>query len=229
MHPRFTSNFIFQLLMIHEGIRLEKFFDSMIKFRVESRKAQLIDIRHSAHYDLMSYWEGIVHRSLTKPTDKLPALSGIAAEYQRVSGDTYLAGLWKSNLPWGLLWGRLFNHKEEPIPPPKPEAPPLNTQMPEYICPSWSFASTSDRVTFEHPLSWQRTTKVEIHSVETTPSEPLAHLGKAVCGKLTMTGPMRCMHWEQIMAHFAISLEGNSTYVLGPHYPRRRRVKSLFQ
>ena len=67
MYRRFASNFIFQLLMIHEGIRREKFFDSMIKSRAESRKAQLIDIRHGAHYGLESDWEGIVHSSLTNP------------------------------------------------------------------------------------------------------------------------------------------------------------------
>jgi hypothetical protein len=41
-------------------------------------------------------------RLLTEPEDKLPALSGLASEFQRIYGDDYLAGLWKSSLPWGL-------------------------------------------------------------------------------------------------------------------------------
>lgn len=41
---------------------------------------------------------------LTKPTDKLPALAGLASIFQANTGFTYLAGLWKEDIRDGLLW-----------------------------------------------------------------------------------------------------------------------------
>ncbi|CAI4213619.1 unnamed protein product [Parascedosporium putredinis] len=49
-----------------------------------------------SHFDL---WVKIIEnyscRSLTQATDTLPALSGLANEFCRATGDTYVAGLWK--------------------------------------------------------------------------------------------------------------------------------------
>ncbi|KAI1482687.1 HET-domain-containing protein [Daldinia eschscholtzii] len=41
---------------------------------------------------------------LTKESDRLIAISGIAKAFQEATGDTYLAGLWKSALYSGLIW-----------------------------------------------------------------------------------------------------------------------------
>ena len=53
-------------------------------------------------------WEKVVEeitsRDITYWTDRLPALSGLAAKRQQATGDKYLAGLWKSNLKIELLW-----------------------------------------------------------------------------------------------------------------------------
>ncbi|KAI8633547.1 heterokaryon incompatibility protein-domain-containing protein [Xylariaceae sp. FL1651] len=43
-------------------------------------------------------------RRLTKHGDRLPALSGLAALFHEITGDTYYAGLWKNDLVRGLLW-----------------------------------------------------------------------------------------------------------------------------
>lgn len=56
-------------------------------------------------------WATIVERfstrKLTFDEDKLPALSGLAHEYSIVNrDDDYLAGIWRSGLPFGLLWCR---------------------------------------------------------------------------------------------------------------------------
>lgn len=40
---------------------------------------------------------------LTRPLDKLPALSGLAKVYRRHLQDDYLAGLWRGDLLRGLL------------------------------------------------------------------------------------------------------------------------------
>ncbi|KAJ0108077.1 hypothetical protein J7T55_007196 [Diaporthe amygdali] len=54
-------------------------------------------------------WSSIVaeftSRAITKASDRLPALAGLAAMYARATGrSTYLAGIWFEDLPAALLW-----------------------------------------------------------------------------------------------------------------------------
>lgn len=55
-------------------------------------------------------WRRIVERYssrlLTHPTDKLPAISGLAHEIQAAYGSEYAAGIWIDDLPRALLWRR---------------------------------------------------------------------------------------------------------------------------
>lgn len=58
-----------------------------------------------------SFWYDRIHdftaRQLTRKSDRLPAMSGLAAQIAKSLGnDTYLAGLWKSNLGRELLWAQ---------------------------------------------------------------------------------------------------------------------------
>lgn len=67
-------------------------------------------------------------RKLSKPTDRLPAISGLARLTQKKTNAVYVAGLWSNSLLAGLCWtpwGRRRN--------------PLSRD--EYIGPSWSWAS----------------------------------------------------------------------------------------
>ena len=43
-------------------------------------------------------------RQLTKGSDELAALAGIANEFQKATGDTYHAGMWRRHLWRELLW-----------------------------------------------------------------------------------------------------------------------------
>lgn len=43
-------------------------------------------------------------RELTKSSDKLPALAGLAQSMRSLRGCTYLQGLWEEDLEYGLLW-----------------------------------------------------------------------------------------------------------------------------
>ncbi|KAE8160052.1 hypothetical protein BDV40DRAFT_271597 [Aspergillus tamarii] len=67
---------------------------------------------------------------MTCPSDKLPAMSGIAKEYAKVIGSAYVAGLWREFLVDELAWLPL-----EPC-----------TATSEYRAPSWSWASVDDSV-----------------------------------------------------------------------------------
>ena len=59
----------------------------------------------ATYYD---YWRGVVERfterQITSRQDRLPALSGLADEFQRATGGVYIAGMWKEELVESLAW-----------------------------------------------------------------------------------------------------------------------------
>jgi hypothetical protein len=93
----------------------------------------------------LARWELLVmeysSRSLTESKDKLSAVGALARKYHSVTGDEYLAGLWKSRLPEALLWlrstiGHIYLHR-------------ASHRFPEtYRAPSWSWASMDCNVWF---------------------------------------------------------------------------------
>ena len=74
-------------------------------------------------------------RELSNPYDKLPAVAGLAETLVRDTGDMYLAGLFRSDLPRGLLWGSY------PI-----ERTLVRTV---YRAPSWSWAANDGSVMWD--------------------------------------------------------------------------------
>jgi hypothetical protein len=54
------------------------------------------------------FWLTVVNSygrcSITKPGDRLIAFAGVAKSLQPVVNDKYLAGLWKKDLPYNLVW-----------------------------------------------------------------------------------------------------------------------------
>lgn len=83
-------------------------------------------------YELM---EDYSFRSLTKETDKLPALSGLARHYQDVfPGGKYLAGIWSTHLPAALLWRSMDGTAHRSL---------------SYIAPTLSWASVRGRISYE--------------------------------------------------------------------------------
>lgn len=85
-------------------------------------------------------WYEVVHdyssRNMTKATDKLPALSGVASLVADCTNDQYLAGLWRKDLVNGLLWCAS-----------RKDAPRL-TRPPSWRAPSWSWAALDGSITF---------------------------------------------------------------------------------
>ncbi|KAH9849434.1 heterokaryon incompatibility protein-domain-containing protein [Lenzites betulinus] len=91
---------------------------------------------------ILDAWLGIVQRytrcALTFPSDKLVAISAVAALFHTVLRTAYVAGLWRSTLPFDMLWLRRTAHT-----PPRPRPRPA-----EYRAPSWSWAAVDDPVFF---------------------------------------------------------------------------------
>jgi len=80
--------------------------------------------------DVGKQWFSVVQQysglNASYPSDKLPALSGIAEQFQARLQCEYLAGLWRSNLLKGLQWV---------------VADGIKCRRPPYRAPSWSWAS----------------------------------------------------------------------------------------
>jgi hypothetical protein len=103
--------------------------------------------------------EEFSRRQLTKQTDRLPALSGVAAFSKANAKVDYIAGLWKSELPDALLWravgatknaGNLFfDHiLEEKLGAALGRE---TTRHEKYYAPSWSWASVDGPIHFPKP------------------------------------------------------------------------------
>lgn len=74
--------------------------------------------------------------AITKGSDRLPALAGLATAVASSSGDEYLAGIWRTGLIEGLLWS-------------KKEASKNALRRPDnFRAPSWSWASVDGKVRF---------------------------------------------------------------------------------
>ncbi|KAH8893472.1 hypothetical protein GQ53DRAFT_822153 [Thozetella sp. PMI_491] len=77
--------------------------------------------------------------SFSVATDILPALSGLAAHFNIVLQDDYLAGLWRGNLLNDLMWCRIWDL------PSRPAYFLGLAQSPEsYLVPSWSSVGRGD-------------------------------------------------------------------------------------
>lgn len=74
-------------------------------------------------------------RALTEPTDRLPAISGIAKDIALPEMGRYLAGIWECQLPQALLWEQRDGLLERQA---SVGARPL-----QYQAPTWSWASIS--------------------------------------------------------------------------------------
>jgi hypothetical protein len=103
----------------------------------------------------ISLVEAYSKRKLTRPEDKLPALAGLSRMLAQVTGDTYLAGVWRNHLPEDLFW-RVYA-REEPMELGKPSAAlqahygatlSSVSKPATYRAPTWSWASIDSHIHF---------------------------------------------------------------------------------
>ncbi|KAF2103135.1 hypothetical protein NA57DRAFT_52667 [Rhizodiscina lignyota] len=131
--------------------------------------------------EVLARWEEVVSdytsRNLTLGTDKLPALAGIAAIFKSAFGnDGYLAGLWKSSLPCGLLWAGIGSEH-------------LERKLLPYRAPSWSWMSVDGSVTTMRRDSKDPVCATIIHAGVT--GRAPQSLTSCLSGKLIVRAPVR--------------------------------------
>jgi Heterokaryon incompatibility protein (HET) len=175
--------------------------------------------------------EDYTKRGLTKPKDKLPALSGLASELAKYTGEQYIAGLWRCNIYDDLLWRTCRYDGPEGMRRGRPHAART---------PSWSWASVEGPVLFatagsgkiEQQRGWGviEDVVVEVH--------PLGRdiYGQVRSGTVTMTGPMvrvirgeiaeddPCVDWYYscLAKYFRLIFKHNLFTLLGYEYVRTR-------
>ncbi|KAI9764654.1 MAG: hypothetical protein M1840_008151 [Geoglossum simile] len=118
---------------------LQKWYNDQLSSSDHSKRFTDFD-RKPWDHDILGHWHTLIHdysaRDLTFKSDKLPALSGLAAFIRTLRPNwTYLAGIWEEALLTSLTWnavsfkGRLPSSADE-WPPPTVDG-----------IPSWSWAS----------------------------------------------------------------------------------------
>ena len=91
-------------------VRGNKFSFGMMRSILNARMLQIdkkadlstINLTYSLQDNIYNQWyrvtEIYAHLRLTERTDRLPALAGVAQQFQSLPRDTYLSGIWKSEL-----------------------------------------------------------------------------------------------------------------------------------
>ncbi|KAL1854335.1 hypothetical protein Daus18300_011521 [Diaporthe australafricana] len=93
--------------------------------------------RYQIWYDLVASYTG---RLLTKSSDKLPAIAGLAATIHEISQDSYFAGHWRVELERSLFW-----RTDQDVVSPEP------ARCRDYRAPSWAWPSIDGMVCWTWP------------------------------------------------------------------------------
>ncbi|TVY84431.1 hypothetical protein LSUE1_G002663 [Lachnellula suecica] len=109
--------------------------DEMTEF--DHGKTNSSALSGSALVPIKEHWDEIVELytdgALTKPEDKLVAMSGLATEALEDTEDTYHAGLWRNDFARSLLWYLIT---------------PQHSACTAYRAPTWSWASVDGKVAY---------------------------------------------------------------------------------
>ena len=137
---------------------------------------------------LWDNWTNIIGaytgQGLTVPSDRLPALSGIAAKFQKFLDDIYCAGLWRSCLQKGLSWQ---------------VGEPRVSRPSKYRAPTWAWPSVYGEILWENnaPKTESEIAKAtKILACSVSPANPLAPLGGVTDGILKIKGIVKTIDWD---------------------------------
>lgn len=128
-------------------------------------------------------WKKIIQdysrRELTKPSDRFPALSGMAQKFALQIGGSYYAGLWENTFLTDLCWCRVAVATTVAI----------EEQVFEYRAPSWSWCATEGPVEYRgRELPRRYYARVLECKVEAKGVDPY---GMVKSGKVVLKGPLR--------------------------------------
>ena len=142
--------------------------------------------------------EDFLCRDVTVETDRLPAISGLAALFQKrlneeMGSVEYVAGLWSNALMEGLEWQSLRSKAEEDI---FPDQKPLPGEE-GYIAPTWSPASYLG-VSAHGATMHGYVDIAQVTGYHTTPKTMDNPFGELIDGWVSIRGPMIKLHLSDL-------------------------------
>ncbi|KAI3321053.1 HET-domain-containing protein [Xylariaceae sp. AK1471] len=138
----------------------------------------------------MKQWHKLVdmfsQKSLTIAKDRLPAIAGIAERFGLLLEVEYLAGIWRSSLPNGLLWivdsYATLSFQFQPRPS-------------TFLAPSWSWASTTQPIKYSEHVS-HGVSKIDVIRVDIGHQANGTTYGAVNYGHLTLRGFITPIYWK---------------------------------
>jgi len=157
----------------------------------------------SYHHARVGWWT-VVQRytrlGLTFDKDRLSALAGVAGRMKNQQTNDYLAGIWRSSFPYGLLWRVDYESLETDGIDVKISFP---HRLPDPRAPSWSWASLSSAVVWDFPSRFTKkmveTDTMQIHEASCFPTGDNQY-GQVNGGVLRLTGfvTYSTLQWEAL-------------------------------
>jgi hypothetical protein len=165
-------------MMSEDGLFLRRRYLDISHLR-PTKERQISDTETPSEVD-HSLWDRVIweygRRKLTQPTDKLPALSGLAKIFEMRFQAQYIAGLWSTSVIKGLAWQGLGDRKPQAVSPN------------QYIGPSWSWASYAGIAASGSSEGWK--TIAEIIDWEVHLKSEANPYGEIRSASLRLRGPM---------------------------------------
>lgn len=175
------------------------------------RDAEGCSVAEDTPFDWLEIVGQFSGADLTYSSDRLPALSGIAARQLQVTGDQYLAGMWRESLVTQLMWGLTG----EPSPRPK------------WRAPTWSWASIDGKVGYRRGLNDHHLLEyVQVLDAWTTPSEKDA-CGAVADGELTVSCTKLVRGHINIDENVVVQVDGLGRIESGPQKFLRVKLDCL--
>jgi hypothetical protein len=165
-----------------DGLLLHARFDTIYQ-KIDARDIDLEGIdsegQPSISKDaLLKLWYRLLwiygQRKLSRPSDKLPAISGIASIFAKRLNDQYVAGLWRSNLIEGLSWQSVHSKRVR-----------------EYRAPSWSWASVDGDIGYITEFLYKPLATITDVEVKLKGANPY---GEVLEGRIRICAPMRRLY-----------------------------------
>lgn len=118
-------------------------------------------------------------RNFTNARDRLPAISPLAKVVEDMTGDRYLAGLWKNNLHVGLLWySSRFEGRTFCLPGDE-----------DYIAPSWSWLARAKNAEIsQYVMTHSITSHLNVLDANTTAEGRENTFGRVLEGYIKLEG-----------------------------------------
>lgn len=142
----------------------------------------------SSHQSAIRGWNQLIEdynrRKITKNSDKLPALSGVAksvAKTLNAGPNDYLAGIWRQDLPYGLLWAASAFSFAKP-----------NTG---YRAPSWSWASIEGPI-MQYGTKIRHQDNIRLDTIDILDTQIMPKSSLAPFGEIT-TAILHASSWKK--------------------------------